>query len=40
MNLTEEKKDPLRSQTLDRKRIMVEMHYKGAQQVNSNAVYD
>ena len=32
MNLTEDKKEPLRSRTKEQKRIMVEMQYKGAAQ--------
>ena len=32
MNLTEDKKEPLRGRTLIQKRIMVEMQYKGAAQ--------
>jgi len=33
MNLTEEKKAPLRQRTIDQKRAMLSMQYKGAIQV-------
>ena len=38
MNLTEEKKAPLRQMTVDRKRAMLSMQYKGAIQVSKAIV--